>query len=217
MWWMPLGFKLLLILTENVYSYTKSQRYQFPSWAGGVWQVVIITWNLHCNREQMDLPLCCSLPLKVLDYCSVCLAQCLFKGFLISLFFHISQNMKSKSYLLLKEQVVLCEAAFPLLSLLAMLMKFSAVILIDPLQFKSRVLSRCFWEHNSTLWNRVGMNIWCEIRRPDLPILFLLFFVLRFSDNCSRAWQSATLLPLRKVEPFQMPKSLLIHWILSRS
>lgn len=52
--------------------------------------------------------------------------------------------MKSKSYLLLKEQVVLCEAAFPLLSLFAMLMKFSAVILIDPLmKFKSRVLSRC--------------------------------------------------------------------------
>lgn len=48
---------------------------------------------------------------------SVCLAQYLFEGFLISHFFHISQNMKSESYLLLKEQVVLCDAAFPLLSL----------------------------------------------------------------------------------------------------
>lgn len=75
-------------------------------------------------------------------FCSVCLAQCLFEGFLMSPFFHISQNMESKNYLLLKEQVVLCEAAFPLLSLLV---KFRAVILIDHLmQFKRRVLSRYF-------------------------------------------------------------------------
>lgn len=54
--------------------------------------------------------------------------------------------MKSKSYLMLKEQVILCEAPFPCsVCLFAMLMKFSAVVLIDPLmQFKSRVLSRYF-------------------------------------------------------------------------
>lgn len=155
-WWRPQGYKLLLVLTENLYSYTKFHRYLFPPWCGGLWQVEIVLWSLNCDTwtcHSTSIIIFASQSLRL--FCPVYLEQCVFEvGCLISHNFLICPKIWNVELSYCRKSKVcfvtqhfhgsVCSLAGP--------RRIRAVIVTELLmQFKNTVLNKYFREDKFTI------------------------------------------------------------------